>query len=451
MMMNGTEKLTKNAIESISFATKLAEDMNSPTVEIEHLFVGLLSVDKGVAARILREENVDKEKTIEKVKNRILSSLPQRPKATNINIQKPVIGKSFKEVLKAAYSISNAMGHVYVGTEHLLLGILSLKRHDFVKELEKSGINYESVKNKIKEIVHYPEGVLSASELEGKPSPLEFLATNLTKLAKQGKLDPIIGRDEEIARVVNILARRSKNNPIIVGEAGVGKTAIVEGLAQKIVSGDVSSVLSGYEIWALNSPSLIAGSQVRGELEAKLIALIEEVERRGNVILFIDEIHNVLDVGSMPGSVSVGSVLAPALSRGRLHCIGTTTTTEYSRIFTKDPALARRFQPVFIEELSVENTIKILKGLKSIYELFHGVLIEDSAIQQAARLSARYITDRFLPDKAIDVLDEACARARVGKLAYPPKYKELANKLRDLQYKKSKLMDSQKYEEAAVV
>lgn len=326
-----------------------------------------------------------------------------------------------------------------------------LNNNNFVNELARSGITYREIQEQIKTVVHYPEGILAESEREQKETALELLATNLTKLAREGKLDPIIGRDEEIVRVVNILARRSKNNPIIVGESGVGKTAIVEGLAQKIANGEVSSVLAGYEIWSLDTASLVAGSQMRGELEAKVLALIDEISQRGNVILFIDEIHDVLDVGSMPGSVSVGSVLNPALAKGRLHCIGATTPTEYSKIFTKNPGMARRFQPVFVEELKVEETIKILERLKPIYELFHNVSIDDEAIKQSVKLSARYIADRFLPDKAIDILDEASARARVGKLFYTPKFRELAAKLRDLQYKKNKLMDSKNYEEAAKV
>lgn len=442
--MRGVEKFTKNAVEAIRLAEKFAKDARSRELSIEHLFVGLLGVKNGVAAKVLTAETVDFESTIGKVRV-LLAGWPLAPIGAELKL-----GESFKQAVKRSFSIANSMKHVYVGTEHLLLAILEQSDHELVKELSSANLTFDRIKAKIGNIVQYPEGLLSESGKNQGSGILRFLATNITELARKGQLDPVIGREKEIERVINILARRTKNNPIIVGESGVGKTAIVEGLAQRIAQGEVSSLLHGYEIWSLDTATIIAGSQMRGEVEAKLLALIEEVSNRSNVILFIDEVHTLIGTGGGGGGMSMGSVLKPALAKGKLNCIGTTTTEEYTKEFEKDPALERRFQPVFVDELSVDSTIEILKGLKPVYEAFHEVRIAEEAIEQSARLSKRYITDRRLPDKAVDLIDEACARARVGKLNYTQKYRDLLAKAREAYYQKDKFLQKAKYDDAAV-
>lgn len=442
--MRGVEKLTQNAINAIQAAERFAATLGSKELGIEHLLVGLLQSKQGVAAKVLEGEKIDLPGTIARVKTMLGMS------GRSTSSKELVLSESFRTSINRAFAVANALKHVYVGTEHLLLAILEQEDQKLIQELRLAGISLEAVKKKVGVFVQYPEGVFAEGKRpKGEGGVLPLLATDLTDLAHRGRLDPVIGRDKEIERVINILARRTKNNPIIVGESGVGKTAIVEGLAQRIAQEEVSSLLHGYEIWSLDTAAIIAGSQMRGEVEGKILALIDEIGHRTNVILFIDEIHNLIGAGSGPGSLSIGSILKPALAKGSLNCIGATTTEEYTKEFEKDPALARRFQPVFIEELSVEATIEILKGLKPVYQAFHDVQIDDEALETAARLSKRYIADRKLPDKAVDLMDEACARVRVGKLNYTPKYRELLSKLRKSYYEKEKYMEKGQLDKAA--
>lgn len=442
--MRGVEKFTQNAIDAVRATQRFAREVRSREIGVEHLFVGLLMVEPGVASKVLASEKVDFAGTIGRVKM-LLAKWP----LAAIGVEAK-LGDPFKKAVNRAFAIANSMKHVYVGTEHLLLAVLEQTDQELVRQLRSAGITLEKIKRKVGSFVQYPEGVLAESREKRSSSILDFLATNLTELARKGKLDPVIGRDTEIERLINILARRTKNNPIIVGESGVGKTAIVEGLAQRIAQDEVSSLLHGYEIWSLDTAAILAGSQMRGEVEGKLLALIEEVSHRSNVILFIDEIHNLIGANAGGGGMSVGSVLKPALAKGRLNCIGATTTEEYSNQFEKDPALERRFQPVFVDELTVDATVEILKGLKPVYESFHGVKIDDEALVQAAKLSKRYITDRRLPDKAVDLIDEASARSRVGKLKLSPKYRDLLSRLRKQYLEKEKLVDDGDFDKAAV-
>ena len=442
--MRGVEKFTQNAINAIRFAEKFARELGSKELGIEHLFVGLLETKEGVAAKVLAAGKVNPAGTIERMK--VLLGTNVKGSAN----KEPLLSDAFRTAISRAFAVANAMKHVYVGTEHLLLAILEQEDQQLVKDLRSAGISQETIKKKVGAFVQYPEGVFAEGDkAKGGGGVLPLLATSLTELARKGRLDPVIGRDKEIERVINILARRTKNNPIIVGESGVGKTAIVEGLAQRIAQGEVSSLLHGYEIWSLDTAAIIAGSQMRGEVEGKILALIDEISHRTNVILFIDEIHNLIGAGSGGGGMSIGSILKPALAKGSLNCIGAITTEEYTKEFEKDPALSRRFQPVFVEELSTEATIEILKGLKPVYEAFHEVKINEEALEMSAKLSKRYITDRRLPDKAVDLMDEACARVRVGKLNYTPKYRELLGKLRKMHYEKEKLLEGGQFDKAA--
>jgi len=444
--MRGVEKFTQNAIKAIRYAENFARELGSRELGIEHLFVGLLETKEGVAAKVLAAGKIDPQGTVVRVKALLKPGASEK----SFSKKEPVLSDSFRTAISRAFAIANALKHVYVGTEHLLLAILEQEKHQLVKDLRTAGISQETIKKKVGAFVQYPEGIFSETD-KSKESMgiLPLLATNLTELACKGQLDPVIGRDKEIERVINILARRTKNNPIIVGESGVGKTAIVEGLAQRIAQEEVSSLLHGYEIWSLDTATIIAGSQMRGEVEGKILTLIDEISHRSNVILFIDEIHNLIGAGSGGGGMSIGSILKPALAKGKLNCIGATTTEEYTKEFEKDPALERRFQPVFVEELSVESTIEILKGLKPVYEAFHGVKIDDTALNLAVTLSKRYITDRRLPDKAVDLMDEACARVRVGKLNYTPKYRDLLSRLRKLYFAKEKLLEGGSFDKAA--
>lgn len=464
-------KFTKNAIAAIDFANKSCIKLNSKEMRLEHLFVGILSVKEGVGAKVLSRLGLDPDATLQSIENELRSSSQKQNTKNAENqpgeIAEITVSEEIKAVFQKAFDYAISAGHSYIGTEHLLLGLVSIKDNLFVKELDKLKINFETIKKELDSFVQYPD--LSYSEFADrdhqassqnsadqiKPgkqtrSFLDAFGRNLTQEAILGRLDPVIGRDKEILRVMQVLSRRTKNNPILLGDAGVGKTAIVEGLAQKIANYDVSPVLSNYEIWSIDTASIIAGSQLRGDVESKVLDMIDEIKERGNVILFIDEIHTILGAGSTSNNpLDIGNILKPALARGDLHCIGATTVDEYRRYFDEDPALQRRFQPVDVEELSMEDTFTVLKNLKPVYESFHGVKITDGALRAAIKLTSRYITDRYLPDKAIDVLDEACAKNKLERIKLSDEFKLQLEKLRDTINKRNNALRSKKFEEAA--
>ncbi len=406
-------RFTKNAITALNISSAVAGKMRSDDIEPIHLFIALLLTKEGIASRVLAAMNVDINQTVDGFANGIdLSHITVNSRGSIKSIS-----EELKNIVSRAFTLARENNHVYVGTEHLLLAILEDKNLDFVRDLIASGLDAEDVKENIFSFASYPQGVLSKPSKQPtkeKPSILDVLGTDLTGMAKKGKLDPLVGRRDELEEVVNILSRRKKNNPIIVGEAGVGKTALVEGLAQKIINGDVPESLLGAKLISLDVTAIVAGSKMRGDMEEKMMAVINEVSSSPNTILFIDEIHNVLGSGAVAGGgLDLAGILKPALVHGDFRVIGATTLADYNKFFEEDPALSRRFQKVTLEEATVDDTIKILKRIRPLLEKHHNVVITDEAIEYAVRLSDQYVSDRYLPDKAIDLMDEAAASRRI--------------------------------------
>lgn len=391
--------------------------MGADSVEPFHLFLALLLVKEGIAYRMLTAMNIDVAETVAGFAGGVdLSKLT--PSKTGISTgSEKSLSEAVRAVIDKAFSIARRKDHVYVGTEHLLLAVLDDTDQDFVKELSDAGIRVEDIRRNVFNFTTYPQGVLSKpsrSKQESRPSVLDVLGTDLTDLARKGQLDPLVGREEELSQMINILSRRRKNNPVVVGEAGVGKTALVEGLAQRVASGEVPSLLTDARIISLDVTSIIAGSKMRGDMEEKMMAVINEVANSPRTILFVDEIHTILGMGAAAGGgLDVASVLKPALVNGNVRCIGATTVVDYNRYFEEDPALSRRFQKVMLEEPSVEETVTILNQIRPILEDHHGVVITDEALNSAVTLTSQYVSDRYLPDKAIDLMDEAAAARRL--------------------------------------
>lgn len=412
-MQRPFSRLTKNAVLAISHASFVAERMHSTYVEPVHLFISLLLTRDGISSRVFAAMQVDIKQTVESLAGGVDLSHPAG-RLPRVNKR---MSEQVRDFISRAFSISREHNHVYVGTEHMLLAILEDRSLDFVKDLVASGVRVDEIKSNILNFTAYPQGVLSKpaeGQDKDEPGMLDALGIDLTAAAKAGQLDPIIGRKKELDQIVNILSRRKKNNPIIVGEAGVGKTAVVEGLAQKIVLGEVPESLRDAKLISLDVTSIVAGSKMRGDMEEKMMAVIAEVSSSPNTIVFIDEIHNVLGAGMISGGgLDLAGILKPALVHGNFRCIGATTLVDYNRYFEEDPALTRRFQKVLLNESSVDDTIKILKRMRSLLEDHHGVVISDEAIEYAVRLSDQYVSDRYLPDKAIDLMDEAAAARRI--------------------------------------
>jgi ATP-dependent Clp protease ATP-binding subunit ClpC len=412
-MKNPFSSLTKNARSAFRLSTVMAKRMGAREVEPVHLFLALLLTKEGVASRMFRAMNVDIEQTVAA----FTGGMVMAPKEVQLLDKSFSMSDEVKEVINRAYGLARTNSHVYVGTEHLLVALLQDAEQGFVKELVSSGIKVEEIKKNMFNFATYPPGVLSKaprSEDENAPSVLDMLGVDLTDMAAKGLLDPLVGREEELAQMINILSRRRKNNPIVVGEAGVGKTALVEGLAQKVVNGEVPESLKDMRIISLDVAGIVAGSKMRGDMEEKMMAVINEVTSSPRTALFIDEIHTILGMGAAGGGgLDLAGVLKPALVHGGFKCIGATTLVDYTRFFDEDPALSRRFQQVLVEEASVDDTIKILKQVRPLLEAHHHVVIVDEALDSAVRLSDQYISDRYLPDKAIDLMDEACAVRRI--------------------------------------
>src|ERR671936_1689797 len=398
------ERYTEKARRVIFFARYEASQFGAPAIEPEHLLLGLMREDKSLTARFLARAQT----SLEAIRKEIEGRAPLREKIST-SVELPLAPET-KRVLAYAHEESDRLQHRHIGTEHLLLGLLREERSMAAEILYERGLKLHAVRE---EISRSAGGDPRAAQKKETPHLAEF-SRDLTDDAANDKLDPLVGREGEIERVVQILCRRTKNNPVLIGEPGVGKTAIVEGLAQRIVRGDVPSSLQDKKLLALDLGAMVAGAKYRGEFEERLKAVLQEVTASdGGIILFIDEMHTLVGAGKADGAMDASNLLKPALARGELHCIGATTLDEYKKHVEKDAALARRFQPIYVNEPTVEDTISILRGLKDKYEQHHGVRIADSALVAAATLSNRYITDRFLPDKAIDLMDEAAARLKM--------------------------------------
>ena len=401
------ERFTERARRVLSLAQEEAQRFNHNYIGTEHILLGLVREGEGVAARVLLNLGVDLNKVRAAVE--FIIGRGERTVSGEIGLTPRA-----KKVIELAIDEARRLNHHYIGTEHLLLGLVREGEGIAAGVLESLGVNLERVRA---ETIR----VLSQSMPQSHPEnrapvrtpTIDQLGMDLTALARAGKLDPVIGREKEIQRVIQILSRRTKNNPVLIGEPGVGKTAIVEGLAQRIVAGDVPEPLLGKRLVTLDIGALVAGTKYRGEFEERLKKVIEEIRQAGNCMLFIDEIHTLVGAGAAEGAVDAANILKPNLARGELQCIGATTLDEYRKYIERDAALERRFQPVLVEEPTIEETIEILRGIKDRYEQHHRLIISDEAIKAAAELSARYIPDRFLPDKAIDLIDEAAAKLRM--------------------------------------
>ena len=458
---------TPRAQQVLALARKEADRFNHNYVGTEHLLLGLIKLGQGVAVNVLQRMGLDLD-TVRLEVEKHVGTGPETKMAGNIPYTPRV-----KKVLALAGREAKALNHSYVGTEHILLGLLREGEGVAARVLESLNVDIERSRQEIlKELDPNFSGSLSpddedegppdheeqeepqrpsAGKKEAKTPALKAFGRDLTELAREGSLDPVIGRTSEIERVIQILCRRTKNNPVLIGEAGVGKTAIVEGLAQEIAAGNVSEILRDKKVVTLDLALMVAGTKYRGQFEERIKAVMDEIRRSKNVMLFIDELHTIVGAGSAEGAMDASNIIKPALSRGELQCIGATTMNEYRKYIEKDAALERRFQQVKVDEPTVEDAILILQGLKPKYELHHKAKFTDKAIESAVRLSERYLTGRFLPDKAIDVMDEAGAKARIGSLTRPPGIKHIETEIEGINAEKTAAIKEQDFEKAAAL
>jgi len=425
-------RLTEKAQEAILNAQQLAEQLNHSQVEPEHLFAALLQQEDGIVPQILQRMGAD----LQSLSQQVQAELNRLSKVTGGGVQVS-ISPRLRQVLMRAHEEIQQFRDEYVSAEHLLLALLEVGGGATAQILKQAGVTRNSLLQALSQ-VRGSQRVTNQNP-EGTYAALEKYGRDLTETARQGKLDPVIGRDEEIRRVIQILSRRTKNNPVLIGEPGVGKTAIVEGLAQRIIRGDVPEALKNKRLIQIDLAAMVAGAKYRGEFEERLKAVLKEIQSADDIILFIDELHTVVGAGAAEGAMDASNMLKPLLARGELHLIGATTLDEYRKHIEKDAALERRFQPVLVGEPTVEDTISILRGLKERYETHHGVRITDSAIIAAATLSERYITDRFLPDKAIDLIDEAAARLRMEITSDPVELDEIKRRVMQLEIEREAL------------
>ncbi len=428
------DKFTLKAQEVIQTSQQLAEKFNHQQIEPEHLVKAILEQTEGVIPSLLGKIGVDQRQLMESFE----AALEKIPRVSGSGVGQAYISPRSKTVLDKAFAEAEQMKDEFVSLEHILLAVTGEKEGEAARLLSVAGITRDTI---LKALVDIRGGQrITDQNPEDKYQALERFSQDLTAIASKGDLDPVIGRDDEIRRIVQVLSRRTKNNPVLIGEPGVGKTAIVEGLAQRIVQGDIPETLKDKRVVALDMGALVAGAKYRGEFEDRLKAVIKEViDAHGQIILFIDEIHTMVGAGAAEGAVDASNMLKPALARGELRCVGATTIKEYRKYIEKDAALERRFQPVMVEEPTVEDTISILRGLKEKYEVHHGVRIKDSALVAAATLSHRYITDRFLPDKAIDLVDEATSKLRIEIDSLPAEIDDIQRKITQLEIEKEAL------------
>jgi ATP-dependent Clp protease ATP-binding subunit ClpC len=438
--MNG--KFTERAQKVIAYAQEEARRLKHNVVGTEHLLMGLLREREGIAGKALKNMGLD----LDKVRQQIEMMIGLGP----FTIQGPIgYTPRAKRVMELALDESRKLGHNYVGTEHILLGLIREGEGVAAQILSNFGISVEKAQAEVMNLLGVDGKSQAGYKKPANTPTLNQFSRDLTEMASEGKLDPVVGRQKEIERVIQVLSRRTKNNPCLIGEPGVGKTAVVEGLAQKVIEQNVPELLKGKRVVSLDMASLVAGTKFRGEFEERLKKVINEIKQAGNIILFIDEMHTIIGAGAAEGAIDASNILKPALARGELQTIGATTLDEYRKHVEKDPALERRFQPITVEEPNVEDTIKILEGLRDRYEAHHRVKIADDALEAAAKLSHRYITDRFLPDKAIDLIDEAASRARLKTLTAPPELRELEDELDVIRKEKDASIKSQEFEKAA--
>src|SRR5471030_291330 len=425
--MDRFDKFTDRARKVLTLAQDEAQRFNHNYIGTEHLLLGLVREGEGVAARVLENMNVE----LAKVRTAVEFIIGRG--------DRPVVGEvgltpRAKRVIELAIDEARRLGHNYIGTEHLLLGLVREGEGIAAGVLESLGVNLDKVRHEVIRVLSQSSSAgPSAQETKraSKTPTVDQLGINLTEAARAGKLDPVIGREKEIERVIQILSRRTKNNPALIGEPGVGKTAIAEGLAHRIVSGDVPETLLNKRVLTLDIGSLVAGTKYRGESEERLKKIIEELRNTNDAILFIDELHTLVGAGAAEGAIDAANILKPALARGEIQCIGATTLNEYRKYIEKDAALERRFQPVFVDEPSLSETIEILHGVRHLYDKHHRVKITDNALKAAANLSVQHVSDRSLPDKAIDLIDEASARVRMKLTTTPENLREMQKEIRE--------------------
>jgi ATP-dependent Clp protease ATP-binding subunit ClpC len=452
------ERFTERARQVVVLAQEEARTLKHNYIGTEHILLGLLREEEGLAARVLESLDI----TVERVRAQVVRIVGSGEEVTSGQI--PFTPRA-KKVLELALREALSLGHNYIGTEHILLGLVRENEGVAARILLDFDADSEKIRNEVIRMLSGPGGrrqssgsggggggaAGGAAQGEGKKSSklLDQFGRNLTKLAAEGKLDPVVGRETEIERIMQILSRRTKNNPVLVGEPGVGKTAVVEGLAQRITNADVPELLKGKQIYTLDLAALVAGSKYRGEFEERLKKVMKEITQRGDIILFIDELHNLVGAGAAEGAIDAASILKPALARGELQTVGATTLDEFRKYLERDSALERRFQKIIVEQPSVEETVQILKGLRDRYEAHHKVNITDESLEAAAELADRYISDRFLPDKAIDLIDEAASRMRIKSMSSPPVYRELEEEIEQVRREKEASIEAQEFEKAA--
>ncbi len=443
------ERYTEKAKEVLVAAQDILQRYRNSIMDVEHVLLAMLEQEGGLAREIIEHAGGSGAADALRLKvERAIAKMPQVVGPSASNQVQIFISPELRRANDLAAQEAERLGDEFIGVEHLLIGILAEGTSEAARLLREAGIDRETVYSALKAV--RGSARVADPNPEEKYRTLERYATDLTELARQGKLDPVIGREEEINRVIQVLSRRTKNNPVLIGEPGVGKTAIVDGLAQRIVQGDVPESLRDKRIVALDMGALVAGSKFRGEFEERLKAVMDEIRKaKGEIILFIDELHTVVGAGAAEGAIDASNMLKPALARGELRCIGATTLDEYRKHIEKDAALERRFQPVMVEEPTVEETVEILNGLRPRYEEHHGVKISDEALEAAAKLSARYLTERFLPDKAIDLIDEAASKLRMEIQKMPPELKEMEQRLAELTRQGQEAVARQEYERAA--
>jgi ATP-dependent Clp protease ATP-binding subunit ClpC len=454
------ERFTERARQVVVLAQEEARTLKHNYIGTEHILLGLLREEEGLAARVLESLDI----TVERVRAQVVRIVGSGEEVTSGQI--PFTPRA-KKVLELALREALSLGHNYIGTEHILLGLVRENEGVAARILLDFDADSEKIRNEVIRMLSGPSGrrqgqggqpgagagAGSGGPAEGKKSSklLDQFGRNLTKLAAEGKLDPVVGRETEIERIMQILSRRTKNNPVLIGEPGVGKTAVVEGLAQRITNADVPELLKNKQIYTLDLAALVAGSKYRGEFEERLKKVMKEITQRGDIILFIDELHNLVGAGAAEGAIDAASILKPALARGELQTIGATTLDEYRKYLERDSALERRFQQIRVEEPSIDQSVEILKGLRDRYEQHHKVQITDEALRAAAELADRYISDRFLPDKAIDLIDEAASRMRIKSMTSPPANRELEEQIETTRREKEAAIEAQEFEKAAAL
>jgi ATP-dependent Clp protease ATP-binding subunit ClpC len=445
------ERFTERARQVVVLAQDEARALKHNYIGTEHILLGLLREEEGLAARVLESLDI----TVEEVRAQVARIVGQGDEVTTGQI--PFTPRA-KKVLELALREALSLGHNYIGTEHILLGLVRENEGVAARILLDFDADAEKIRNEIIRMLSGPgrrqQGAaagVAGGERSKSSKLLDQFGRNLTKLATDGKLDPVVGRQTEIERVMQILSRRTKNNPVLIGEPGVGKTAVVEGLAQRISSGNIPELLKNKQIYTLDLAALVAGSKYRGEFEERLKKVMKEIGQRGDIILFIDELHNLVGAGAAEGAIDAASILKPALARGELQTIGATTLDEYRKYLERDAALERRFQQIRVDEPTVDDTIQILRGLRDRYEAHHRCKISDAALDAAAQLADRYIQDRHLPDKAIDLIDEAASRMRIKTMSAPPRYRELEEEIETVRKEKEASIEAQEFEKAAAL